>query len=42
MPKILKGKEARRFVGKIADLNHKEAQLIMAKETGNFKRGNER
>ena len=40
--KILKGKEARRFIDKIADLNHKEAQLVMAKATGNFKRGNER
>jgi len=40
--KILSGKEARRFIDKIADLNHKETQLVMAKLTGNFKRGNER
>ena len=40
--KILNGKEARRFINKIADLNHKEVQLVMAKATGNFKRGNER
>jgi hypothetical protein len=40
--KILNGKEARRFIDKIAGLNHKEAQLVMAKATGNFKRGNER
>ena len=40
--KILKGKEARRFIDKIAGLNHKEGQLVMAKATGNFKRGNER
>jgi hypothetical protein len=40
--KILKGKEARRFIDKIAVLNHKEAQLVMAKATGNFKHGNER
>ena len=40
--KIMKGREARRFIGRIADLNQKEAQLVMAKATGNFKRGNER
>ena len=40
--KILKGKEAQRFIDKIGGLNHTEAQLIMAKSTGNFKRGNER
>ena len=40
--KILNGKKARRFIDKIADLNHKEAQLVMAKATGNFKHGNER
>jgi hypothetical protein len=40
--KILKGPEARHFIDKMAGLNHKEAQLLMAKATGNFKRGNER
>ena len=40
--KILNGKEAWRFIDKIAGINHKEAQLVMAKATGNFKRGNER
>lgn len=40
--KILKGKEAQKFLGKIAGLDHKEEQLLMAKVTGNFKRGNER
>ena len=40
--KILKGKEAQKFLGKIEGLPHKEAQLVMAKATGNFKRGNER
>lgn len=40
--KILKGEAARRFVAKIAGLDHKDAQLVMAKATGNFKRGNER
>ncbi|MEZ4590424.1 MAG: hypothetical protein R3D55_04685 [Chloroflexota bacterium] len=40
--KILKGKQAQKFMAKIAGVPHKEAQLIMAKATGNFKRGNER
>lgn len=40
--KILSGKEARCFIKKIADLNQKETQLVMAKATGNFKRGNEK
>lgn len=40
--RILKGNEAGRFIDKLAGLNHKEAQLLMAKATGNFKRGNER
>jgi hypothetical protein len=39
---ILKGKEAQRFIDKIGCLNDQEAQLVMAKITGNFKRGNER
>ena len=40
--KILKGKQAQKFLAKIAGLDHKEAQLVMAKTTGNFKRGNEK
>ncbi|MCA9947585.1 MAG: hypothetical protein KC449_29095, partial [Anaerolineales bacterium] len=40
--KILKGKQAQKFLVKISGLAHKEAQLVMAKATGNFKRGNER
>ena len=40
--KILKGKEAEKFLSKVEAANDKEAQLIMAKLTGNFKRGNER
>ena len=40
--KILKGKEAEKFLRRIAGLADKEAQLVMAKVTGNFKRGNER
>jgi phenylalanine-4-hydroxylase len=39
---ILKGKRARKFLAKIEGLEHQEAQLTMAKITGNFKRGNER
>ncbi|MBC6972811.1 hypothetical protein H9I32_10575 [Bacillus sp. Xin] len=40
---ILKGKEASAFLNKIHLANNeKERQLIMAKITGNFKRGNER
>lgn len=40
---ILKGKEAITFLKKIHLANNeKERQLIMAKITGNFKRGNER
>jgi hypothetical protein len=38
----LKGPQARKFLIKIADLDGKQAQLAMAKITGNFKRGNER
>ena len=40
--KILKGKQAQKFLAKVISLEHKEAQLVMAKATGNFKRGNER
>ena len=38
----LSGIKADRFIAEIADLGGKEAQLIMAKATGNFKRGNEK
>lgn len=41
--KILKGKEAEQFIKKTQnDQDEKALQLIMAKITGNFKRGNER
>lgn len=41
--KILKGKEAEKFLKKMNDAeDEKSRQLIMAKITGNFKRGNER
>ncbi|MGG0448329.1 hypothetical protein ACQVPJ_10455 [Bacillus mycoides] len=40
---ILKGNDAEKFLNKINRIsNEKEKQLIMAKITGNFKRGNER
>lgn len=38
----LSGKKAEHFIAKIQNANQKEAQLIMAKATGNFKRGNEK
>lgn len=37
----LAGKEATRFLGRV-DADPDAAQLLMAKATGNFKRGNER
>lgn len=41
--KILKGKEADKFLERIEVAeNEKDEQLILAKITGNFKRGNER
>ena len=39
---ILKGKESKKFIAKMANADELEAQLIMAKITGNFKRGNEK
>ncbi len=39
--KTLKGKSAEKFQKQIANATDFEAQLIMAKVTGNFKRGNE-
>ena len=38
----LKGSQAGKFLATIAELDGKQAQLAMAKITGNFKRGNER
>jgi hypothetical protein len=40
--KILKGKESEKFLKKIENADEFEIQLIMAKITGNFKRGNEK
>jgi hypothetical protein len=40
---ILKGKDAEKIIKRINDAaSEKEVQLILAKVTGNFKRGNER
>ncbi|HCJ59146.1 MAG TPA: hypothetical protein DHV55_18690 [Clostridiaceae bacterium] len=39
---ILKGKESEKFLAEIAKADKIESQLIMAKITGNFKRGNEK
>ena len=38
----LSGKRAENFISEIEGKEGKEAQLIMAKITGNFKRGNEK
>jgi len=38
----LSGKKAEDFIKKIENADGKEAQLILAKVTGNFKRGNEK
>ncbi len=40
--KILKGKDSAKFIAQIKDKADLEQQLILAKITGNFKRGNER
>lgn len=40
--KIIKGKEAEKFLEKIKGASPRDAQLLMARLTGNFKRGNER
>lgn len=39
---ILKGKDSEKFIARISGADFQEAQLLMAKVTGNFKRGNER
>jgi hypothetical protein len=38
----LKGEGARRFLARVDGATEEQAQLAMAKVTGNFKRGNER
>nr|MEE4269573.1 hypothetical protein [Candidatus Krumholzibacteria bacterium] len=39
---VLKGRKAQSFLLKLPDLDTAGQQLLMARETGNFKRGNER
>lgn len=39
---ILRGRSAERFSARIADASPSAAQQLMARATGNFKRGNER
>lgn len=38
----LAGKDAQKFLARIDGLEDHDAQLVMARITGNFKRGNER
>ena len=38
----LKGKAAESFLAKIRNCDERRGQFVMAKATGNFKRGNER
>lgn len=38
----LKGDEARRLSGRLRAADAREQQLLLARATGNFKRGNER
>jgi hypothetical protein len=40
--KTLSGKQAQKFLSQIESLEGTDAQLVMARVTGNFKRGNER
>lgn len=39
---ILKDKDSKKFLARIENAEQKEAQLVMAKVTGNFKHGNEK
>ena len=40
--KTISGEQAKKFLKKIAALEGLELQLVLAKLTGNFKRGNEK
>jgi len=40
--RVLKGTEAQLLLDKLTGLDAKGVQLVLAKTTGNFKRGNER
>lgn len=39
---VLRGEAARKFVARVAGLDEAAGQQLMARLTGNFKRGNER
>lgn len=39
---ILKGENAEKFLSRVENASEMDAQMAMAKITGNFKRGNER
>ncbi|MER2597987.1 MAG: hypothetical protein ABTQ73_00515 [Caldilineales bacterium] len=39
---VLRGAEARKFAAKVAGCTSEQAQQLMARLTGNYKRGNER
>ena len=39
---VLRGRSAERFAARVADAEATSAQQLMARATGNFKRGNER
>ncbi|MEX0333351.1 hypothetical protein [Vibrio tubiashii] len=39
---ILRGKSANHFIARAAEMNHQQQQQLMARETGNYKRGNEK
>jgi len=39
---VLTGRDAEKFLKRVAGADHRAAQLLMAKATKNFKRGNER
>ena len=38
----LRGKSANHFTARAAEMNHQQQQQLMARETGNYKRGNEK
>lgn len=40
--KVLAGKDAEKFLALAVEADEAEVQLLMAKRSGNFKRGNER
>ena len=42
LSKTIKGKDACKFLNRIITSSPQEQQMVMAKITGNFKRGNER